>query len=534
MIFGAATLEPLHTMQPSQEPVQWGQIKFSPGSHLLTGYSPVQDCIITWDVQTGGQLSNISTKEYCNYDCYSLSYSECETIIGAQFNRNIVIYNVFSGTCRASHSIQQDLHGYIWTLGEYLQFATVESKSITIWQVSFTSSHPPLKIHSLSIPNNFSSDGLELLPNLSRFAFNDNSNIYVWDAQQNKVLLKYQDSYHQGDRIFSFSSDGCFFAYGNLGTGSYLWKEGSDGYLPHQKLGSIEREIPMISPNGESVILAGRWMLQLWPTPNFPTSISGFFAKDFTPTISFFIEFLPDESLVAFAEEYTHTVTILNITSGNPWLVLDTHLEICGLRITRDKIVVVGDTKIHTWNLPARDSMFDASSNIHNSFQTIILNSFPIDILYGSISPDLNYLFCHSVRSSRDFQFFNAKTGQKLAQVGSGGTVLGFTQCGNEVWSAGSGGYVDKWKIVEGNGSDAIRLDYIEGDEEPESGFPWHSASGYQVTDEGWILSSSGKQLLWLPPHWQPEEITQRKWGGKFLAIWKKTSTALYILELEV
>ena len=118
----------------------------------------------------------------------------------------------------------------------------------------------------------------------------------MWDAQHNKVLLKHQSGSYPRSGGFAFSYDGCFFSCASQKNGSYLWKEGSDGYLPHQKLeSSIEEAVPLISPNGESVILVGGQMLQLLPTANSPTSISNFSTKDVTPNGSFFIEFVPDE-----------------------------------------------------------------------------------------------------------------------------------------------------------------------------------------------------------------------------------------------
>ena len=529
-VFGAATLEPLHTLKPPQELTKWDQLTFSPDSHLLTGFLHSGDCVISWDLQTGGLLSNIDTKKYGH--CKSLSYSGCGTVFGGLFEREIVIFDVFLGTCRAAHSIQKDVYQSIWTLGEYLQFATVESTDSTIWQVGFTSGHPPSKIHSLSIPYDPSSTQLILFPTPSRFALIHQENIHVWDAQHNKVLLQHQSGGHIRSESFSFSSDSCFFAYGGEGTRSYLWKEGSDGYLPHQELeSSTERATPLISPDGESVILVDGQMLQLWPTPNSPTSISSFFTEDSTLTESFLIEFLPDESLVAFAQKSSQTVTILNLTSGNPWLVLDTHLEICGLKMTRDKIIVIGNTKIHTWNLPPRDSIVDASRDIHNSLQTTTFEP-TAKVHYGSISPDLNYLFCKA-KTYVLCELFNAKTGQKLAYCYASGDISGFTQSGNEVWSAFSNGLVDKWQIVGGNGSDAVMLDYIWKDEKPQSEFPWHSPC-YEITGEGWIVSSSGKQLLLLPPHWRPDGVIHKKWGGNLLGIWKKTLSAPYILELDM
>jgi len=72
VILDAATLEQLNTMQPHAlqlhtmkslgEQIEWKHITFSPDSHLLTGYSWLQDWILSWDLQTGGLLSNISTE----------------------------------------------------------------------------------------------------------------------------------------------------------------------------------------------------------------------------------------------------------------------------------------------------------------------------------------------------------------------------------------------------------------------------------------------------------------------------------------
>ena len=49
---------------------------------------------------------------------------------------------------------------------------------------------------------------------------------------------------------------------------------------------------------------------------------------------------------------------------------------------------------------------------------------------------------------------------------------------------------------------------------------PWLSNHGYKITDDGWILGPSGKQLLWLPHHWRLGEKKRTiKWDGHYLAL---------------
>ena len=78
--------------------------------------------------------------------------------------------------------------------------------------------------------------------------------------------------------------------------------------------------------------------------------------------------------------------------SGNPQLVIDTGTKICGMRITESRIIVVGDTKIIAWELPARNNVLKAHWNIDNSIWTIALERIYIGNLYASISPDFNHI----------------------------------------------------------------------------------------------------------------------------------------------
>ena len=526
-ILDAVTLEQLRTMDPRQK-IIWGDLIFSPDGYLLTGYS-WNDCIVSWDLQTGGLISSISTKGQYN----SMSYSGCGTMLGVLFGNTIITYSTISGTQLSSHLIPKSATDTIWTHGKCLQFATVESGSITIWEVSFTSSHAPTEIGSLPTPVNFSLKRLVFLPALSRLAFIHQRRVLVWDAQHQKTLLDSEDI--KNPTTMSFSPDGCFFICGTKGPEIHLWKESPGGYLPHQKLiSSTGFSNPVVSPNGESIISFGA-MLQLWYTTSSTTSLPSTSTQTSQYTEGVILEFSPDKSLVAVTQWLSNTATVLNVLSGNILLVIDTNAKICGMRITESSIIIVGDGKINTWDLPAGDSVFNVRKDIGDSVQTTTFEpSAPIERLFASISPDLNHIaLASTVGSKEQLCLYDIHTGKKLAVTRSSGWLPGFTLGRHEVWCATPSGMVDQWAIVKDDGSNVTRLKSLKKAEKPLSGFPWHSSCGYQVTDDGWILSSSGMHLLWLPHHLRSEKAEMR-WGGKFLTVWNSRLPEAVILELGI
>jgi WD40 repeat protein len=464
-----------------------------------------------------------------------MSYSVCGKMVGGLFYQSVIICNVLSGTHISSHLIQQPTAKSIWTQGEYLQFATVESGSITIQQINFTSNQGPTIVCSLPAPKHLSLKTLELLPTLLWIAFICEQKILVWDAQNEKILLEYTDV--RDPIAISFSPDGHFLVCGTKGREFYIWKKSPAGYLSYKNLVSgADYTIPFISPNGESVITSSKNMIQLWYTENSPAPLSSVSMQVPKHSGFFFIEFSPDESLVAVVERLSTTVTVLDTNSGNPFLVIDTDTEVCGLRITGDKVIVVGNGKIVTWDLPARGCIFNARRNINDSIQTTALKQLsPIHTLYASISPDLNYVAFGKIKIFlNNLHVYTVHTGKHLTGARSVGYIPGFSSSSCEVWCTTFGGTVDCWEILEKDGPSAIKLKQLREKTKPLSGFPWHPPCGYQVTNDGWILSPSGKFLLWLPHHLRQDKMIQRKWSRRFLAIWNENMPEPYILKLEV
>ena len=347
VVLDAATLGQLHTMHPTYRSITWDKLLFSPDGHLLTGYAEDYMCIVSWDLQTGGLISNVGIK----IECRSMTYSGCGTMLGVLFQADTIItYNIFSGTQMSSHSVPRSVHDTIWTCGECIQFATVGSGSIDIWEVSFTSGHTPTQISSLPTPDNFSSNYLVLLPALSQLAFIYEGRILVWDAQHHKFLLNF--TYVKFPTNMTFSSDGNFFLCGTFSQECHLWKKSLDGYLPHQTLmSSTQFPHALVSPNGGSIISFDGPRLQLWHTTLSPTSSPSISTQAPQSTIDFLLEFSPDGLLVAVTQRLGSPVTVLDLKSGDPQLVIDTGTEICGMRITESRIIVVGSGKIIAWEL---------------------------------------------------------------------------------------------------------------------------------------------------------------------------------------
>ena len=506
VILDAVTLKQLHTMQPQNLNIDdWSNLIYSPDGHFLTGYSYLKGLIVSWDLQTGGLISEINVGDWSS--CRSISYSRCETMLeGLFWSNTIIIYNILSGIEMTSHSVPESVHDTIWAHGECLRFAAAESGSITIWEVSFTSTNAPIQISSLPTPDNLPLRQF-VLPTLHHLAFILKGRVLVWDAQCQKILLDSIDV--KNPKKLSFSLNGHFLICETDNLEFHLWKKSPDSYLPHQKFVSSAGRATtvIISPNGQSIVSFSISTLWLWHIASSSTSSITSITSTTPATLAtstsfstiapyndFLLEFFPDEPLIAIAQWLGNTVTILNVKSGNQQLVIDAGIDtkICGMGIIGSKIIAIGDGKVMTWELPVGDYVPNTQRDINKTLLTTVLEHPDFtENLRASISPDLSYV-AFGNRVGETLWICNINNGKTLVATRSWGLIPGFTPDGNEVWYASHNGQVDKWAIVKDDGSEAIELEKFQKYERPSSGFPWHSSCGYQVTDDGWILSSRG------------------------------------------
>ena len=398
----------------------------------------------------------------------------------------------------------------VWIHGEHLRVATIKPGFITVWETGFSEDATLAKVESFPAPH-----GIEpireilFLPALARLAFSIKTAVQIWDAQSSKCLLNVVG---EGMGMISFSLDGQFFSCITGGLELCVWKDTPTGYTLHQKVVWDIRG-QLLSPNGESIFVYNNKKIHLlstrdatYPTPNVYTH--------FVDWTHFIMEFSPDQTLAAVAKREDNTVTVLDINSRNPQLIINAGTQVYGLRMTGSTIIVVGMGKVITWNLPTVDYVTAAYANTSDSAQTTV---FDYSGYYSNtvISPDLKHI---AIFSTFTLSIYNMSTGKHLTSLkGEFDSTLYFSPDACELWSV-SKYSTHGWKLIEDSGCDAIQLEYLKPTALPLGIFPWQSSQGYKVMCDGWILNSNQKPLLWLPHDWRSDK-KYRIWGGQLLGL---------------
>jgi len=443
---------------------------------------------------------------------------------------HISTYDLLSGTHIYSHHVSEERTvAPIWTHDECLRFVTVKPGSITIWEVGFTSTLALTKVKSLPTPDDIGDVGTALfLPNLSRLAFIHQGEVLIWDARDSKLLLKF--SCTNCHEPMSFSSDGRFFTCQANNQETHLWKESSAGYTPHQRVTScidedmgvyntIEHTRALLSPNGESIIASGNYGIQLWHTADPTTPPSSVPTKPLM-LAKFLLEFSPDGSVAATARSWDNMVTILDLESSSPRLIIDTGMSIWGLKVAGNTIAVVSEGSIVTWNLPAGGHDLGVRANIDDSVRTTTFDHpepSPEQSHSAAISPRFNYIVTTRWGDEDKLDrldVYDASIGICLTSTfPTLGHIPWITRDGREVWLPTVG---EGWKIVKDRKSN-IGLRNLPSNVRPSGGYRWESPHGHEVTDDGWIFNSRKERLMWLPHNWRAHE--DRTWSGRFLGL---------------
>ena len=523
-----------------------GMLSFSPDTHFLAQFS--DKGFTYWDLQTGGPACTIPLKSDSRRAVFlSSTYSADGKVVAIAYEKGhdtfVVTYDLLSGTHPHPYHISEgSFIRPIWTHGDRLRFATVKREFITVWEVPFTLICTPTEVESLPTPDKIIHARNSLfLPTLSRLAFAYQDTVFIWDAKASELLLNsgpIQTQVADGHKM-SFSSDGGFFAHTVRGYEAYIWKESLTGYTLHQKfsLTVIDRHAaPYLSPNGKSVVSHGE-SIQLWHTKDQILSPPGVPTRKDTDLI---LRFSSDEKLVAFAYLLGDTVTILDLKSGDPWLLIDPGMEVWCLGMTGNTIVVIDNERIATWDLRARDGAPNTRLNISDSVQIATFDflgpsSDPLEAhIPLSISPDLSrfaiVVFTH-FPEYRSLKIYDVSTGRYLTCIDTD-RVLNpwFTSNGHQVWDA-NGSPEQGWEIVEERETGVTKLELLEQTSSPPGIFPWQPLRGYEVTDDGWVLSSTRKRLLWLPHQWRSTDKRYRRWSGRFLGLMQGGLPEVVILE---
>ena len=558
-VLDSATLQRLQILEaPREISLLPCRLIFSPDSRILTCCSSdyKQPFVVSWDLQTGGVVGVITwqrpewniTVDFHDAKTVTITYSADGKMVGVFYcylsvndnyrvTTNLSICDVASGVYMHSHSFDGGeilLPNNIWTHGESLQFVTAGAKTITIWEVGFTSGATPTEVGTLPIPDGFPNDGrgVGFLPSPCRLAFfTDECGVQVWDARNSKCLLDSTDADFYG--AMSFSSDGRFFTCSGMESETYIWKESPDGYILHEILASsseIEYPRPSLSPTGEFIVTPSKRAIQLWRTKRSTTAASSTLTQAPQITNSFVLDVSPDETLAVVAMKESDTVTFLNLNSGDVQLTINLGMEVYGLRVTENAIGVICLKKVIIWNLPASDSVPDARMKLEGSARTIELSHELNNVSGVAISSDFRHIATNKFGTLR---LYSTSTGESLGQIKPKWDAYGtpwFSPDGCDVWGVDSSGWADVFRIG-GEQNMLERLEHRIGPQSPPEGYPWGS-SRYRVTKDWWLVHGR-ERLLMLPPPWRSEAVG-RVWKGKFLALLHNGLSEPVVLELNV
>jgi len=537
-VLDAVTLERLHTFESPPDKTSW--LSFSPDSRLLTRFSDNLE-LTSWDLQTGGPVNTIPSElGMPPMLCPSSTYSMDGKMVAIGYWDDIHIISVIptydlprTHTCY-HHSPEGFMVVMIWTHGECIRFAAAKPGSIAIWEIGFASTDTPTEVERLPAPRDIdcSRDTL-FLPTLYRLANGPRNRVLVWDARDSKLLLDFVGNIHPMG--MSFSPDGRFLVYGTASRDIYIWEESHTGYVLQKLISIYGSTRPFFSPDGESIIMVHHSNIQLLRTADLIPSPSATQARS-VGWGDFILEFSPDETLAAIGRVHDNTATVLDLKSGHPRLIVDAGMEILGLRVTENTIIVVGEGRVVTWNLPAGSHTFSARMNIVESVQATKFNYSESDGCsrsaspYTSISPDCNHVIITRGRSLDGLALYDVSSGERLTGAATLGSMPWFSPDGREVWCMDN--HAEGWTIVKDSESGVTKLEPLGPTTYPSGGIPWRSSLGYKVTDDWWVVSPSGKRLLWLPHDWRSDE-KYRRWSGRFLGLLHDELPEAVILELD-
>ena len=554
-VLDSVTLQRLQTLEsPRDTLTEYHSLAFSPDSRILSSASH-QDGILfvfSWDLQTGGVASVVSSEAATLSPVSPITYSANGRVVGTcceDTGIRTAMFDIASGVCVVSHSIKDHilLSNDIWAYGGSLRFATADAMTITIWEVGFIPGAIPTKVETLPVP-----DGIEptllppvgnvylmrrFLPVPCRLALSPGDKVMVWDIRNSKCLLHHTSA--EFYPMMSFSSDGHFFACSTTGSDVYLWKESPIGYALHEVLAPGAPYLdPLLSQNGESIAVFSDRTIRLWRTKGVTAPPSSIVTRAPQHLLEkFVLDFSPDGMLAAIAGHQDNIVTVLDLKSSVPQLTIDAGMRVDGLGVIGNTVVVIGEWKAITWNLPAEDFVPDARVGLEESSRTINYPNCGWDGYKcgASISSDYHHItfttkFYSKLGVSKYLHIYSISTGEDLERKDTNGRITWFSPDGCDIWCADEEGEAEVWRI--GGGQALERIEQTVDIEDPPEGYPWGSSRGCRVTNDWWILGPDRKRLLMLPPAWQSNAV-QRVWKGNFVALLHSGLPEPVILELD-
>ena len=417
---------------------------FSPDDRSLSccgtsASSSSDNFLAIWDTRTGGRIGTWECGIRSVGDPSSITYSTDGKMIAVTFpnqpplkTSTICVYDPDSGSLVWRHSPGKPLVK-LWSHDKSFRFATADKRVIDVQEVGGHILYPN-SVDTLTAPVGWNPlEPFNFSPTLCRLAYSTEGSVRIWDARNGKSLLDAKDAHFCGSAM-TFSSNG-FFACGTTGPNTYLWKESVDRYTLYQR---FTFGTPLFAPDGASLITWGSSTIRLWPlgspstlTPHNPTHIDD-------PPEHWLLDFIPGRGSVVVARRKSKTVAVSDLKTRVLRLTIDAGMEIYGLRVFGDTLVVEGLGKFITWKLPEGGNVPGIALSVEDSVRTIMVGfSRFIELQSTSISPDpLQVATCGvdlGATQAPPLRVYDVATSGLIATIHTVGDMVWFSQDGNQV-----------------------------------------------------------------------------------------------------
>jgi len=360
-IWDALTLKLASTLQSPKVTTRFRRgLAYSPDGRSLAGSSDA--AIVIWDTQTGGLIKTVA----CGVTTSGLElvWSLDGRKIGAVLSwvlETITVhtYDVASGTTLCSDTVQSSDKPCLWAHKDSFRIATTKAVdrkgwTIDIFEVGSTITKAesfPSKYH-LRLEA-FSPTSYRISLSVSTAGGrNLDHELLVLDVRNSEVLLREAGSYGH----LNFSPDGSALAAFS-GDHLHIWRCNSGRYTRWKEFRQTPTPL-QFSPNSSSILGCAGAFLRVLHLDHSPVALT---TESIVPVRGRPLDaFSPDGTYIVTGYSGETTVTITNLRPQIPChsQFIDTDLEVSGMALTGNVLLVKGPDKIVVWLL-TKDGVVD-------------------------------------------------------------------------------------------------------------------------------------------------------------------------------
>ena len=336
-IWDPLTFELLSTFWPTKNTFQLiGPSVYSPDGHSIACVSSAG--LVVWDVQTGGVIREIqhSGSQGEQAGGIQLVWSLdggliCIVFMDFQSDTQVVErYNVASGSAHTPIVFQSKSELYLWAHNKSFWIITMDGEGCAL--NTFEVGHTLTKVESFPIQLGKQKWGLgSFSPTTYHVSLSGDCKLLILDIQKSRSLLDEKEPFY----FHSFSSDGGHFAASSGNNNIHIWKYNSGYYIPWRNFlpeYSDQYEL-LLSPTSPLILGNFEGILKLWYWGG-PSVASATHSQQLSI-------FSLSGTFISTANYEESTVTITNTFSKTPSQYIDTGMEITGLVLIGNVLLVM-------------------------------------------------------------------------------------------------------------------------------------------------------------------------------------------------